>query len=68
MTTEARIAFVLFFFAVWCFLGLIGWAIAAVIVRGRGALPALPLALAAACAASVSPSRCWAPVTSPGSS
>ena len=50
MTSEARIAFVLFFFAVWCFLGLIAWAIAAVVVRGRGALPALPLALAAASA------------------
>jgi hypothetical protein len=53
VTTEARLAFVLFFFAVWCFLGLITWAIAAVFARGRGALPALPLALAAACAAGV---------------
>jgi hypothetical protein len=53
MTTEARLAFVLFFFAVWCFLGLIAWAIAATIVRGRGALPALPLALAAASVAGV---------------
>jgi hypothetical protein len=53
VTPEARLAFVLFFFAIWCFLGLIVWAIAAVIARGRGALPALPLALAAACAAGV---------------
>ena len=53
MTTEARIAFVLFFFAVWCFVGLIPWAIAAVVARGRGALAALPIALAAACAAGV---------------
>jgi len=53
MTPEARLAFVLFFFAVWCFLGIIAWAIAAVIARGRGALPALPLALAAASAAGV---------------
>jgi hypothetical protein len=53
VTPEARLAFVLFFFAVWCFLGLIAWAAAAVIGRGRGALPALPLALAAACAAGV---------------
>lgn len=53
MTTEARLAFVLFFFAVWCFLGLLCWAFAAVIARGRGALPALPLALAAASAAGV---------------
>jgi hypothetical protein len=53
MTTEARIGFVLFFLAVWCFIGLISWAVAAVIARGRGALPALPLALAAASAAGI---------------
>src|SRR5436190_86322 len=53
MTTEARTAFVLFFFAVWCCVGLVPWAIAAVIARGRGALAALPVALAAACAAGV---------------
>jgi hypothetical protein len=53
MTTEARIAFVLFFFAAWCFVGLMSWAVAAVIARGRGALPALPLALAAAAVAGV---------------
>jgi len=53
MTTEARGAFVLFFFAAWCFVGLIPWAIAAVATRGRGALAALPIALAAACAAGV---------------
>ena len=50
MTFEARLGFLLFFFALWCFLGLLPWAVAAVISRGRGALPALPLALAAACA------------------
>jgi hypothetical protein len=48
MTYEARIAFVVFFFAVWLFFGLLAWAAVAVIRRGRGALPALPLALAAA--------------------
>jgi len=53
VTTEARIAFILFLFAVWCFLGLIAWAVAAVVVRGRGALPALPLGLAGAAAAGV---------------
>jgi len=53
MTTEARIAFIVFFFAVWCFLGLMTWAVAAVVGRGRGALPALPLALAAAAAGGV---------------
>jgi hypothetical protein len=49
MTPEARLAFVLFFVAVWCFLGLLAWCAAAILARGRGALPALPLALAAAC-------------------
>lgn len=53
LTFEARLAFILFFFFVWCVLGLIPWAIAAVIVRGRGALLALPLALAAACVLAV---------------
>ncbi len=53
MTVEARLAFILFFFVIWCLLGLIPWALAAVLVRGRGALPALPLALAAAAAAGV---------------
>src|SRR5207253_279277 len=53
MTSEARVAFVLFFFAVWCFMGLIPWAVAAVVARGRGALTALPMALAGACAAGV---------------
>ena len=53
MTPEARLAFVILFFAVWCFLGLITWAVAAVIARGRGALPALPLALAGAATAGV---------------
>ncbi|MDO8617117.1 MAG: hypothetical protein Q7T33_15510 [Dehalococcoidia bacterium] len=54
MTAEGRVAFVLFFFLVWCFLGLVPWTIAAVIARGRGALLALPLALAAAAALGVS--------------
>jgi hypothetical protein len=53
MTPEARLAFVLFFFAVWCFLGLLAWCMAAIFARGRGALPALPIALAAACAGGV---------------
>lgn len=53
MTTEARLAFIAFFFLVWCFLGLIPWAAVAVGVRGRGALLALPIALAAAAAAGV---------------
>lgn len=48
MTFEARVAFVIFFFAVWLFFGLMAWAAVAVIKRGRGALPAFPLALAGA--------------------
>jgi uncharacterized membrane protein YeaQ/YmgE (transglycosylase-associated protein family) len=53
MTLEARIAFIVLFFATWCFLGLLGWAAVAVLRRGRGAVLALPLALAGACAAGV---------------
>ena len=53
MTLEARIGFVIFFFGVWLFLGLLSWAVVAVLRRGRGALPALPLGLAAASAAGV---------------
>ena len=53
MTTEARVAFVLFFFVAWCFVGLIPWAVASVVARGRGALAALPLALGGSCAAGV---------------
>jgi uncharacterized membrane protein YeaQ/YmgE (transglycosylase-associated protein family) len=48
MTFEARVAFVIFLFAVWLFFGLMAWAAVAVIKRGRGALAALPLALAGA--------------------
>lgn len=53
MTFEARLAFVAFFLLCWCIVGLIPWALVAVWVRGRGALPALPLALASACAAGI---------------
>lgn len=53
MTLEARIAFLAFFFLLWYGLGLIPWSIAAVLTRGRGALLALPLALAGASAAGV---------------
>jgi hypothetical protein len=53
MTFEARLAFVIFFFAAWLFFGLMAWAAVAVIKRGRGALPALPLALAGAALAGV---------------
>lgn len=45
MILEARLAFLFLFFLIWCLLGLVPWAVAAVLSRGRGALPALPLAL-----------------------
>jgi len=53
MTFEARLIFVLLFFALWALLGFLPWSFAAVIRRGRHVLPALPLALAAASLAGV---------------
>jgi uncharacterized membrane protein YeaQ/YmgE (transglycosylase-associated protein family) len=53
MTIEARLAFIAFFLICWSLLGLIPWALAAVWRRGRGAILALPLALAGACAGGV---------------
>jgi hypothetical protein len=53
VTFEAGLAFIAFFLFCWCVLGLMPWAISAVWVRGRGALLALPLALAGACAGGV---------------
>ena len=47
MTFEARLAFVLLFFALWSLLGFLPWSVAAVIRRGRHVLPALPIAIAA---------------------
>src|SRR5260370_32800367 len=53
MTIEARLAFIAFFLICWSLLGLIPWALAAVWRRGRGAILALPLAVAGACAGGV---------------
>lgn len=53
MIWEARLAFIAFFFLSWSVAGLFPWVITAIIVRGRGALLALPLALASASAAGV---------------
>ena len=53
MTFEARLIFVLLFFALWSFLGFLPWSFAAVIRRGRHVLLALPLALAVASLAGV---------------
>ncbi len=49
MTFEARLAFVIAFLIIWCIAGLVPWATAAVVTRGRGAALALPLCLLAAC-------------------
>ena len=49
VTVESRLVFILFFFVIWALLGLVPWALAAVLVRGRRALLALPMAVAAAC-------------------
>ncbi len=53
MTFEARLIFVLLFFALWGFLGFLPWSLAAVISRGRHVLPALPLAVTASSLAGV---------------
>ena len=53
MTIEARLVFIAFFLICWSLLGLIPWALAAVWRRGRGAILALPLAEAGACAGGV---------------
>ncbi len=53
MTIDLKIAFLLFFFGTWAFLGMIPWLTMAIIQRGRGALLAFPLAIAGAWAAGV---------------
>lgn len=49
MTFEARVLFVVAFFAIWCVLGFLSWSAMAVARRGRGVLPALPVAVLGAC-------------------
>lgn len=53
MTFEARLAFLLGFFALWAILGFLPWLVAAVVRRGRGVLLALPLAVAGGAAGGV---------------
>jgi hypothetical protein len=53
MTFEARLAFLVFFFLCWLMVALVPWAVVAVVVRGRGAIVALPLAILAAWAAGI---------------
>ena len=48
VTTEARLGFLLFFFLCWTIVGLLPWAAAAVLSRGRGAEWALPVAIVSA--------------------
>lgn len=53
MTFEARVIIVLLLFALWAVLGLLPWSVVAALRRGRDALPALPIAVGAACLAGV---------------
>lgn len=53
MTLDLKMAFLLFFFGTWAFLGLIPWLATAVYHRGRGALLALPIVIAGSCATGV---------------
>ncbi len=53
MNLEARIGFILIFFSLWFIVGLLPWTVAAILTRGRGALLALPLALAGAAVAGI---------------
>lgn len=53
MTLDLKIAFLLFFFGLWSFLGILPWLVVAIARRGHGALLALPLALAGGCAGGV---------------
>ncbi len=53
MTFEVRLAFLLGFFAVWTFLGVLPWLIVATWRHGRGVILALPLAMAGGAAGGV---------------
>ncbi|HZP26015.1 MAG TPA: hypothetical protein VFB90_03110 [Dehalococcoidia bacterium] len=53
MTFEARLAFLLGFFAIWMFLGMLPWLLVAIVRHGRGVIFALPLALAGGAAGGV---------------
>jgi len=53
MTFEARLIIVLLLFAMWGVLGLLPWSLLAALRRGRDSLPALPIAVGAACLAGV---------------
>ncbi len=53
MTFEVRLAFLLGFFAIWTFLGMLPWLVVAIVRRVRGVILALPLAQAGGAAGGV---------------
>lgn len=53
MTFEARIGFILVFVIIWAVIGTIPWAVAAIRMRGRGALHLLPLVVLSAVLAGI---------------
>lgn len=53
MTFEARVGFVIVFLLIWAVIGSIPWALAAIQMRGRGALPLLPIVILSAILAGI---------------
>jgi hypothetical protein len=53
MTFEARVGLVIVFLLIWGVIGSIPWAIAAIRMRGRGALPLLPIVITSAILAGI---------------
>jgi hypothetical protein len=53
MTFEARVGFVIVFLLIWAIIGSIPWAVAAIRMRGRGALPLLPIVVLSAILAGI---------------
>lgn len=53
MTFEARVGFVIIFLLIWAVIGSIPWAVAAIRMRGRGALPLLPIVIMSAILAGI---------------
>lgn len=53
MTYEARVGFVIVFLLIWAVIGVIPWALAAIQMRGRGALPLLPIVILSAILAGI---------------
>lgn len=53
MTFEARVGFVIAFLLIWAVIGVIPWAVAAIRMRGRGALLLLPVVATSAILAGI---------------